>query len=478
MTDSSNKRRNNVVLSLSFEGTRLEAVLLRRSNGSAEIAGTVSCNLSVNPLSNEADVVGQEIREHLEQASIRERRCVVAIPPQWAMVTQIILPPLEGEDLKGFLQMEAEKGFSSAADTLTLGLSRHPVSGPTQVASLVGVPNDLLQRLDAALRAASLVPMSFTLGLPILHQLAAGDSEAALSLLVGRSSIGLHIGHGSGLVALRSLDNGVDSEGQETPINPQVLIRELRITLGQLPAEVRQSVRTLRVFGSVPTADRLASDLQAPARALGLHVERVPKVASERLGFGLPQAAGSTPEVGVAAAFLAGRTPELEFLPPRVTAWQRYGSKYASRYVAYASVVLAAAILVVAGFFIAQQLELSKLSKQWIRLSSQVRELETLQQDIKTYRPWYDNSYRHMNVLKKLTEAFPEEGSVTAKTVEIREGGAVVCTGTARDVQSLYRAIDALRAVKEVSDVQLDQLRVKAPLQFSFNFHYGERTQP
>jgi len=101
-----------------------------------------------------------------------------------------------------------------------------------------------------------------------------------------------------------------------------------------------------------------------------------------------------------------------------------------------------------------------------------VREVEDLQGRLKRFRPWFDDSVRGLLVMKTLTEAFPEDGAVTAKNVEIRDVGVVVCTGSAKDSTALLRTLDKLRAAREVTDVQVDQLRGKSPLQFTFNFRW------
>jgi len=145
-------------------------------------------------------------------------------------------------------------------------------------------------------------------------------------------------------------------------------------------------------------------------------------------------------------------------------------------YAAGAAAVLA---LFVGAAFSVQQVELSRLRDQWAGMAPKVRELETLQQGIKQFRPWFDESFRSLSILRQLSEAFPEEGSVSAKAIEIRESAPVICTGTAKDVQALYKVTDRLRASPDVSDLQMDQVRgSKPPLQFSFNFHWNEKNQP
>jgi hypothetical protein len=91
---------------------------------------------------------------------------------------------------------------------------------------------------------------------------------------------------------------------------------------------------------------------------------------------------------------------------------------------------------------------------------------------VKKFRPWFDDSVPSLLVLRTLTTAFPEDGAVTAKSIELREGAVIVCSGTARDTSTLNRTLEKLRTAPEVRDVTVDQMRGKSPVQFSFNFHW------
>ena len=111
-------------------------------------------------------------------------------------------------------------------------------------------------------------------------------------------------------------------------------------------------------------------------------------------------------------------------------------------------------------------------------MSPTVTELEDLQQQIRKFRPWFDESFRTLSILRKLTEAFPEDGVVTAKTFEIRELSSVSCSGVARDNQAFLRMLDQLRATKEIAELKVDSVRGgdsvrgRTPIQFTFNFHW------
>jgi len=138
----------------------------------------------------------------------------------------------------------------------------------------------------------------------------------------------------------------------------------------------------------------------------------------------------------------------------------------------------AAAALVVGGLFLYQQVRLWRLESQWRGMQAAVRQLEDLQEQIRRYRPWHDNSVRSLTILRHLTEAFPEDGAVTAKTVEIRGLNNVTCTGTARNYPALLKTVENLRKVRQFREVALGPTRGQSPaLQFTFNFQWNEGGQ-
>ena len=74
------RRAPSSLLGLTLDASRLEGVVVRRANGSLQVNQRVAAALSLDPLTNEPELVGREILNHLEAAGVRERRCVVAVP--------------------------------------------------------------------------------------------------------------------------------------------------------------------------------------------------------------------------------------------------------------------------------------------------------------------------------------------------------------------------------------------------------------
>jgi hypothetical protein len=133
-----------------------------------------------------------------------------------------------------------------------------------------------------------------------------------------------------------------------------------------------------------------------------------------------------------------------------------------------------AVALLVMGVFLIQQWQLSRLRSHWGAMSQKAEELDGLQQEIRQYRSWFDRSFPSLSILRELTMVFPEDGVVSAKTVEICDANTVTCSGTARDNAVLLKTLTQLRGASGVTGLKVDQIRGKSPMQFTFDFQWGE----
>lgn len=466
------KQRPSSVLGLSFNGNHLEGVVLRRTNGSLHVQKKFSAALALSPLSADPELVGREIKNHLEKAGIRERRCVVGVPLSSALTALAEIPQLPEADVPGFLLLEAERNFHYAPDALMTGTLRF--GGAKPHAMLVAFQRDEMALLDKALRAAQLKPLSFSLGTAALQPPEKPASEGVITLVIAENTVDLQVTAGQGILALRSLNGVYDTEGTLKQISSDLLAREIRITLGQLPANFRDSIQKIRIFGNGEPARRFVAEFVPKARALGLDAQAVERYAPDSFSKHIPPDAEVSPAFSLAARFLTGATTPFEFLPPRVTAWQQLTSRFSSKKLVWVGGAAGATALIVFALFMFQQWQLSQLSREWQAMEPQVHDLEDLQQQIRKFRPWFDESFGSLTVLKRVTEAFPADGYVTAKSLEIRELSTVSCSGITSDNQALLRVLEQLRATKEISNLKVDSLRGKTPMQFTFNFQWNE----
>ncbi len=461
------------LLGLSLDGSRLEGVVLRRTNGSLRIQQNFSAVLSLDPLTAAPELVGREIRNHLEAAGIRERHCTVCLPLKWVLTASTELPVLPEADAVSLLHIEAERGFPSDITTLQMADSRCALAEGKKHVTFAAVSKSQIEPLIAVLTAAKLKPVSFSLGLPALQPPGDGPQNGVLALAIGETGVGLQITCNGGVAALRGFEGVAGSEGSRRVLQAGAVAREARITLGQLPAELRAGVRQVRIFGPPDLARQLADEMELACEPLGLNVEVVGGYRPNEFGLVIPQDAAVSAAFSLAARRLAGQAPVFELLPPRPTVLEQFSAKYASGKLRTIATVVGAIVAIIAALFLFQQFELMRLRSQWNAMSAKVKELSALQDKIQRYQPWDDTTIRGLTILRQMTLAFPENGSVTAKSIEIRNGNTVTCSGTASDYGALLQTLSQLRSTQGVSSVTVEQIRGKSPMQFTFDFQCG-----
>jgi hypothetical protein len=474
------RQPGSALLGLSFDGTRLDGVEVRRTNGSVEIKKSFSATLALDPLTNAPELVGREIRKVLDEQGIHERWCSVCFPLNWALTLSTKLPPLPEEDIASFLQVEAERGFPYAPDALLTANSRFKTASGEEWATQIGVPRSHITRLEEALAAAQLRTASFSIGITSLQPAQTDGAHGVLTLVPGEGNVRMQLTVGGGIAVLRTIEGAFELVGIERQLQVDHVLREVRITLGQLAPELRDTVKLVRVFGKSDDADELAELLEPRLSAAGLKIEQVRVHAPGEFEIKLPPNTPASAALALALRFLTSRKAALEFLPPKITAWQQFSGKYSSpKLVTLGATAGAVAAVVILAFFVQQSL-LWYWGHRWNGIKQEVKQLETTQTDIRRFRPWYDRSFRELTILRRLTDAFPETGVVSAKQIEIRDPNkpgelpTITCTGTAHSRTDLQQMKDKLSKASNVINVHTEQERGSSPVEFTFNFQWSE----
>jgi hypothetical protein len=469
------KKKITTLLGIDWQEDHIAGALVRRANGSVRVERVFRFPLSLDPLTHDPELAGRELRQRLDEAGIRERRCVAGLPQSWALTAHTQLPDLEGEDLDGFLEVEAEKSFPYPPEELSISVSKAATKRGEKYATLVAVPKSHLTLLEKVFKAARLKPVSFSIGITALRPAKGEATEGRVILAAAEQHLGLEVRGGGGVLSLRMLRNVFHSNGSADKIETDLLARELRITLGRLPQDLRRSITSLDIYGRGAQAGSLQQELAPHAARLGLTIEEKTPGLEPRLDEAGQH--GSQAAVALASRHLLGQPSEFEFLPPNPNAWQAKLARFSSRKLFWLGYGGGGLVALVALAFLAQHIRLSSLEQEWAAMAPVVREVEALQNDIRKFRPWYDRSFRTLSVLQLLAEAFPEDGSVTAKTIEVRNLNMVSCSGTAREHAQFLQVWDHLRQAPQVADLQVQQVQGTAPLQFIFHFRWIEGAQ-
>lgn len=468
------KQPASSVLGLAMDANRLEAVVVRRSGGSLQVRQTVSADMALAPLTGDPDLVGREIRNHLEAAGIHESRCVVCLPLNWVLTLQAKIPDkLAGPDLDSFLQIEAERGFPSAYESLFITRSCFKAPNGEQFATLLAVPRNQLDLLERALRAAKLKPLAFAMGISAAQSPSQQETQRVLTMVLSNHGLELQVSGGGGIIALRSLDAAVESEGPRRKVSADLVARELRITIGQLPGGFSEGPGPIKVLGYGEIARQFVTDIAPRLSILGLRVEPMDHPSSVNFEQAPKPEIAASPVLALAAAYVLRGDVGPDFLPPKVSPWRQFVSnKLSTQKLAYAGGAAAVLGLIVGGLFGWQQIQLISLNRQWGAIATQVTLLKDNQAKIQKYRPWFDDSCRALTIWAKLTQAQPVLGSVSVKTIEIRNLSSVSAHGNATSLSDFNVMREALGRIPGVKDLHADTSGQPPQIQYNLTYQW------
>ena len=170
---------------------------------------------------------------------------------------------------------------------------------------------------------------------------------------------------------------------------------------------------------------------------------------------------------------LEGQALAFEFVAAQPNRWQVMATKFDSRRRRWMIAAGAGVLLGIVGTFLIRSSMESSLETEWLAMSKTVSELESVQQKIRQFRPWFEPGPQVLEGLESLASAFPEQGDVWAKSVQFgADTSKVSCTGFARNQAALMNFMERLRKRPDVTALQLQQVRGDNPVQFSLTYKW------
>jgi len=439
------------VLSLDWRYDTLHFECVRKGGSACRSDGEGTFNLPEDLFKESPEALGAQLREKLDAVGIKEKSCVCSLPIGWLFTFRTEVPDLDGEDLEFFFATQAEREFPFPVEDLHIARSSFTSPEGKPYAFMAGIPVQRLAHLDKVLEAAKLKPLSWSLhwgGAGFLQSL---PDANALCLMPTAPGFDLVAVSGQQLAMARSLN--------ETS-NAQQIAREIKISVGELTADLQSSLKHCYYFPEEGARGEFDEALQEVADRLSLK----PSTLSQK----------QSSAFGLASDFLLDRVNPFEFLPPKISPFQEWSQKFSTGRNKWLGGGAAAVILIISLLFFWQAQKLQALDEEWMAMEVQVGELEELQNRIRLYRPWFDESVPTLKIIQHLTQAFPEQGDVWVKELDIREPFMVVCAGFARSNRAWLAMLEKLRTSPEVKDLTVHQVREDKQHQFSFQYRWEE----
>ena len=466
--------RTALALTLEAERILVSVVRLSLEDDSDTVTAAAPVPVRAAEVLTQPEKAGAILAAALDAAGLGDKRCAVCVPPGWALTASTDLPPVSAEDLRGYLELQAEREFPVALNELRLAHCAYALPDGKARATLAALPARRFEAVEKMLAAANRRALSVSLALgdtltqpaPALHLLAApGQTEVVVTA------------QGGGVAALRSLPGPAAPDAAAEPavlppglgeepaaFDPAGFGRELRITLGRLPQAVGQQVRQAR-FGGDPAA---AARLQAATRET---LDRMGLEAADTPATDLRRTANATAERAAALALRRGAAP-FEFVIPQPRKWEAAFVRYNTRRYRWIAGIAATLVLLPLFGFIVRSEQESRLGKRWAAMQGDVADLDALQTAIRRFRPWFEPAPQNLQLLEALFAAFPEQGDVWAKSIQIKTG-TVAVTGFSRTRPAILALTDRLRALPGVSGVQTQQIRGENPIQFTLIYKWS-----
>ncbi len=460
-------RRPVLVNGLSIEPEETVVCQFRKRGTQVQVMQTLRLPIRAGTFKTDPARAGLELLAALKTARIRGKRWVISLPLAWVFTAPFELPELSEADAHNFAQMEAERRFPLSPDELALTMSQRRGGEGPQQAMLVGVPLELLAHVDTALKAARVRPSSITVGMSALT--AAQGEDGFVMICAGQGFVDIAAGQGGTVYALRNLAWEEEQSEAEPHRMAREIARQVRITLAQTAGQDGDRVQRAVLYGVQNWPPDALDTLFDALGELGLSaVEGVVK--------GAPNPAEAPPALlARAVGDLAGEPPPVELVTKRKARLQSAAARLSKRNVRWMIAAVASAILLVAGAFGYQEHTLSQLQDQWDAMAGQVDEAKTLQERVRFYRPWYDETIPSLAIPKYLATAFPEAGSVSLKSLHVKDRTAATCSGSASNFADLMQVKQSLDKSGDLDDLKLFSARGGTPVAFTLTFSWKGR---
>jgi len=459
--------KHKSILGLGFEGETFSATEIEFSDQQFTVKHSLFKTLSQDLLTGNPELVGTEIRKHLEEAEIRERHCVVCIPLSWVYILHIRPPSdLTEEDRESYIRLRAEREFPYPTEDLFLSTihSRKVQEGELTIVAAVPVQHIII--LQKVLKAAGLRARSLTLGISSL--LSMDNALEALTLAVHEKGIDMGIVGRAGPALIRFLPDVINAGTEGDAIDGEMLVREIKITLARLPKDVKEGIQFIRILGNGVSGEIL-SELEEELSPLGMQIKREEAVLSGSIQGKVRLPYPFSASIG----YLSGSSPLFEFLPPAINRIKKLMGRVSAKGVFWLSATSGAIILVILLAFLIQSRYLAGLKRKWGAMEPGARKVEVLKEKLRKYRAWNEDSIQSLSLIRDITKAFPENGDVWVRTIQVRDMSEVQFSGEAKSNTVFLEMLAKLGKMPSTSDLKVMQLREgKGALEFTIKFQW------
>jgi hypothetical protein len=421
--------------------------------------------------------LGGQFRQFLRDQHFSAKQAAIGLAAKWVLAKEITVPAASTDVLAGMLSIQAERAFSLNAGELAFDYCRRGGAAEKGQVLLLAAQRQLVRQVEELARVAGLRVQSVTVSaLALGAALSEADPEHGYGLYVRPTYCEFWSRCDGG----PQFVNHVPLPAQDGA--PDDYIQSLAPALRRaiLLAPQRDGARPRRI--TTYDARGLPEDIAA-----ALHEQLAPEMAvvdgrAELLSQGLGSADGA-PEMrsvaGAAVALTAVKAggPAVDFLNPKLGRRKAPAHKRVKVWAA----IITVALLVAAGTLLADwrrnSLDVRTYTEQLAQMSDDIAAAQEIVERVSHARSWTSRRPQFLECLRQLTEAFPQEPRIWARSLRLLEDSSGVLVGKTDREESFYEVLDKLKQNKAFAEVKMvylrDAGRGSREKEFAINFKFG-----
>jgi len=471
--------RARKVLGIALEDGSALMAEVRASNGRRRLIRAAECHFPEGTGYTEPLALGRHLRQSLSEHGFTARRTVFGIPARWMLSREETVPPADASTAAGILRTQAERDFSFAPEDLAMDYAGPANPGKTSTVLLVAVMRERLAQINQIARAAGLKVQAVTSSVMTLAFAAAAQPTDAPYLLYLRECYGEMVIRTEGRFRLvrHMFWGGTDFGISATRGQVDTFAGELRraVASADMPMRAPQTGQFVvwNAAGLAPIVlSALGKDLFPNGATTG---------ALSMLGFASQPFAEEADALRFAAAAalgLAGLRPNLlpvDFQGSPLAVRSKRGIPRRLLWPAVAAITVLAALLSLFLDWKAGQQELTETMGRLEAMGPEIEKAKSVIERTSLARSWYDTTPRVLECLRRLTQAFPEEGTIWTTSIALRAGGQGVLSGKSVEKSAVLDVVDRMNSAGGFSDVKLLFMREAAAgsREVSFTISFG-----
>lgn len=400
--------------------------------------------------------LGLQFRQFLKSNHFSSRAAVVGLPAKWLVARELTIPPAGANALSGILQIQAERTFALDPKDLVFDYWGRADSSRSSLVLLMAAYRERISQISAMAKAAGLQLLAIT---PTSHAMRSLDRN-------NNGDVGIYVRDDyvefwsakAALPWIRYVPRSArqNQQQQHEPLQAEIA-RLLRLLPGDEQDSRLQEV-TLYAHSALDheSFDKLSDSLSGHATILDGNINL------QSAGFdasGLNEGGAAVAAAALAFAFSKNGGMLVDFLHPRMATARKSPR---TRVLVWAAVACVAIIAV--------SVAAVRNWQQNIRdIETYTRQLDDMAEDIGAARQvvdrmqytsgWTSRRPEFLQCLRQLTQVFPEEGTVWATNLALREDRQGLVTGKSLGEDSVLKVLDAIKLNKVFTNVQMLYMR-------------------